>query len=136
MNCFILEDEIYLVNDRFNNPPRRMIIPALKGHSLTVSTNIYDAQRDYRVGGYDLLSLDCDMKGRWEPPEVEHSGYQFVKWLVNKEINRIKPFVILHSQNREGRTAMASLLTLNGFGFLELPYGPDYIDFLTKLKKG
>lgn len=134
MNIFILEDEIYLVNDRFNNPPRRMIIPALKGHSLTVSTNIYDAQRDYRVGGYDLLLLDCDMNGRWEPPEVEHSGYQFVKWLVNKEINPTKPQVILHSQNREGRAAMSSLLTLSGFMHREYPYGPNYIDFLTRIK--
>lgn len=123
MRVFVLDDEIYL--------HRRPILAALVGHSLTIATDIFMAQRVYD-GPYDLILLDHDMHGIYQSPDDEDTGAQFVKWLVKHEEGATgpKPTIILHSQNTEGRRAMNSILALGGLFASEFPFGNLYVKCL------
>lgn len=121
MRIFILDDEI-------NQHPRNILLTTLSSHDLTVATNSFEAAKIY-TPPYDLLLLDHDMRGFYDDPEYEDTGYQFVKWLVAKELER-KPQVILHSQNSEGRLVMMMLLSQYKFRVQEFAFSHAYVNYL------
>lgn len=121
LKVFVLEDEI-------GHYPRNQIISALKAHDLTVATSFPDSKKKFE-GPYDLLLLDHDMEGQFEDSNHPNTGYQFVKWLVDKEPVP-KPEVVLHSQNPVGRKNMRLLLEEHGFSVSEFAFGPKYVEAL------
>jgi hypothetical protein len=74
MRIFILEDEI--------QGYRSGILSALSGHDLTVATSIPSAVSLYAAKyPFDLLLLDHDMHGFYEPAGSKGTGSEFVSWL-------------------------------------------------------
>lgn len=122
MRIFILEDEAH----RY---PRNEIVKVLKHHKITLCVNSYDARADYRPDVYDLLLLDHDMRGCYDDPGFHDTGFQFVKHLVELK-HKVKPDVILHSQNDKGRRAMKELLLEHKFHVRDFYFGPDYLKYL------
>ena len=132
MRIFILEDEI--------QGYRRSILSALSGHALTVADSIPAAIGLYTAKHpFDLLLLDHDMHGFYEPAGAPDTGSEFVrflggrwKWWCPLSFSRLsceecgyrtnargedaglshaeRPRVILHSQNEAGRAYMRRLL--------------------------
>lgn len=123
LKVFVLDDEIHL-------NPRNAILGALKSHSLTVAVSRKDAQAKF-AGPYDLILLDHDMRGFYESSDVEHSGFQFLKWLLGKDANALAGAkVIVHSQNSVGRANMRKLMLEHGVEAQEFHFGQTYVDHL------
>lgn len=124
MRVFILEDEI-------DKLPRKQITSILKNHTLTLTRSCEDAIKSYNPP-YDLLLLDCDMRGIWGDHDHPNSGLQFVKWLVGKPI-RYRPSVVLHSQNHIGAGLMRKLLEDQKIVVSEIPFGSVFVEWLRNL---
>ena len=126
MNIFILEDEIY-------RAPRNAILRVLDHkHKLTVAVSCKDAKSRYK-GEYDLLLLDHDMRGFFEPSTYHNTGFQFALWLIEMGVKFPRPKVILHSQNWEGRANMAKVLLRAGFPTSEFPFSSEYVKMLSSI---
>ena len=129
MQVFILEDEI----DRY---PRNQIKDVFGvNHNLTIAKSCEEGIKLFPTvfGGYDLILLDHDMEGNYEyRDEYPNTGYQFVKWLVDK----LRPCgeVWLHSHNPVGRKRMRELLEDHGWNIGgEIPFSPKYVEALKKI---
>lgn len=126
MRCFILDDEIGV-------EPRKGIIRALEPrHELTVVKSCKDAKAIYKPG-YDLLLLDHDMRGYFDPSDHPSTAYHFVKLMVLL-FHPKKPRIILHSQNPDGRRNMLKVFHDHGFQNVdEWAFAPSYVKFLETL---
>lgn len=125
LRVFILDDEIY-------KHPRNAIMRIMIRHATTVATSVAQGKEryiNYTPNYYDLLLLDHDMHGFYEPSTVDNCGYKFAEWLVDLKIER-KPIVFLHSQNTEGRNNMQDLLSKNGFITSAYPFSQKYLEYL------
>ncbi len=119
---------IFILDDEVGSAPRNAMLKALARHELTVVKNRVDAQNIYKPG-FDLLLLDHDMRGFFDSSDHPSTAYHFVKFMVLLA-HKVKPRIILHSQNPDGRTNMKKLLKEYGFQSEEYPFSPGYVRFL------
>lgn len=123
MKVFVLEDEI-------DSPPRMQILEILSPrHEVHVARSFKAAKRAFRPP-YDLMLLDHDMEGFFEDSNHPNTGYQFVKWMVSKQVLNPRPVIILHSQNSVGRRNMKDLLTQYDLECAEFPFSSKFVQTL------
>lgn len=123
---------IFLLEDETGFYPRSQLLEVLAPHDVTLATTCEEAKKLYK-GNYDLVLLDHDFIGRFDDSKNPNTGFQFLKWMLEKYGKMKKPQVILHSQNPTGRKNMKDLLNDYGWEADECPFGPDYIKLLRKL---
>jgi CheY-like chemotaxis protein len=124
MKIFILEDEIHQF-------PRKQILDILEGHEVTIATSCEDAKKKYVKGAYDLVLLDHDMRGFFDPSDYPNTGYQFASWLVGLgEVGKQRAPIMLHSQNPTGRRNMYIMLNQTGYVVAEMPFSNKYLEWL------
>lgn len=71
---------------------------------------------------FDILWLDHDLEGKvWENSYKEETGYQFVKWLVRKEMCK-NSLVYIHSMNPVGANLMLNYLRDNAYNAIWVPF--------------
>lgn len=83
---------------------------------------------------YDLLCLDHDL-GDLETghPDIENTGYDFVRWLPKASIT-FRPKVVVHSHSKPDAEAMACELSAKGFEPTVLPFGDELLKELRRLQ--
>ena len=125
MKIFVLDDE--LVTSGYEK--RDQLPKVLAGHDLTLALTLEEAKEKFKPP-YDLMLLDHDLNGQFNPVGSPNTGLQFVMWMVNVKQPAPLPQIILHSVSARGRAAMAQILEEYGYHYLEYPFSSKYIDFL------
>ena len=113
VRVFVLEDS----HDRIEEFRK-----ALAGADVSIASS-YDEAVALFSPPYDLLCLDHDL-GFDETlnPEIENTGYEFVRWLPRAS-QSFRPKVVVHTHCNVGAAAMARELGLKGFRPAVLPFG-------------
>jgi hypothetical protein len=71
---------------------------------------------------FDILWLDHDLGGKiWEDSFKEDTGYHFVKWMVDNELQK-KALIYIHSMNPVGANLMLNYLKDNGYDGSCIPF--------------
>lgn len=126
LRIFVLDDEL--------NPPggyekREQLPKALAGHDLTLALTLEEAKEKFKPP-YDLMLLDHDLNGTFNPVGSPNTGLQFVEWMVTVKQPAPLPQIILHSVSSKGRAAMGKILEEYGYHFQEFPFSQKYVTFL------
>jgi len=113
MNILILEDS----QERIEQFKASLIL-----QKLYIFDNILDAKRECIVTDFNVMFLDHDLDNRmWVDSKEENTGYQFIKWMVDNQIQQDSLFYI-HSMNPCGANKMLNCLLDNGYDGIWIPY--------------
>lgn len=99
MNILLLEDNPHRITF-FQN--------GLKKHKLTICRHAKSAIKALKDGQFDLIFLDHDLGGEPVDPDDENCGSEVARFIVDQSI--AGGLIVLHTENRAGREAMAALL--------------------------
>ena len=125
MKIYCLDDE--LISGGYEH--RDQLPKVLAGHDLTLALTLEEAKEKFKPP-YDLMLLDHDLNGQFNPVGSPNTGLTFIQWMVNIKQPAPLPQVILHSVSARGRAAMAQTLEEYGYHYLEYPFSSKYIEFL------
>lgn len=100
MKIFILEDSEQRI-DFFEK--------TMPNHNLFIAKNVSEAKELFEKNEpFDLIMLDHDLEGPfYTNPDDENTGYQFAKFLKEKENKTLK---VIHSVNRPASQKMQGIL--------------------------
>ena len=113
MRIFVLED---------NENRIKFFAKFLRNHDAVIADNVEDAKKILGYKYFDMLFLDHDLGGEvLVDSSQENTGYQLVKYIVNKKLQKDSIFV-LHSQNPVGAINMLELLKNNKYRVLMKPF--------------
>lgn len=113
MKILILED----------NPERIEKFKQLfRNQQVDLYRTVEDAKDACLLNEYAVLWLDHDLSGKiWEDSQKENTGYQFVKWLVDNEVQK-NSLIYIHSMNPIGANRMLNYLKDNDYDGIWIPY--------------
>lgn len=114
MNIFILEDS----EERIN-----FFKEKLKNHTLYIYYDNTDLAKNFiKENKMDMLFLDHDLDGLHHvPSSEENTGYQFVKYLVENNLQK-ESAITIHSMDTPGANKMLNLLKDNGYKVNWIPF--------------
>lgn len=113
MKILILEDR----EERIN-----YFSELFKFQELYIARTIEEAKNYCNYIIFDSMFLDHDLDNRiWVNPNEENTGYQFVKWLIEKNMQS-QSLNYIHSCNPIGANKMLNLLLDNGRDGIWIPF--------------
>jgi hypothetical protein len=113
MKILLLEDSLNRI-EKFKQ--------LFKNQKLFISDNIKDAQITCKLNEFPVMFLDHDLGNRiWVDSNEENTGYQFVKWLTENQLQK-NSLIYIHSMNPIGANKMLNLLKDNNRDGIWIPY--------------
>jgi CheY-like chemotaxis protein len=93
-----------------------------RNQELFVFDNSSDAYSSCIENNFQVMLLDHDLGGRiWEDSNGENTGYQFVKRIVENQLQK-DALIYIHSCNPIGANLMLNLLKDNDYDGIWIPY--------------
>ena len=93
-----------------------------KNCELTICTVLYSAKKSVEQEEFDVLFLDHDIcENNFEGIELEETGYDFVKFLVEHSLQK-HAVIYIHSMNPSGANLMLNLLKDNNYEVQWIPF--------------
>jgi hypothetical protein len=119
MKIFILED----AQERI-----KFFKDKLMKHDLYIYEHVEEAENFIQANDdMEMLFLDHDLEGYHHiPSELPISGYEFVKFIVEKGLCK-NATIIIHSMDVPGSANMYHLLNNNGYKVTRIPFA--YLKF-------
>lgn len=113
MKILILEDDIIRIK-KFNE--------LFKYQEVYMCQDIYAAKDVCKTFKIDLMLLDHDLGNKiWVDSKEENTGYQFVKWLVDNNLQK-QSLIYIHSMNFVGANRMLDYLKSNEYDGIWIPF--------------
>jgi hypothetical protein len=113
MKIFILEDS----QERI-----KFFKDKLMKHELFIFEHVHEAEIFIQNNEVDMMFLDHDLEGFHHiPSELPISGYEFVKFIVEKGLAK-NATIIIHSMDVPGSANMYHLLNNNGYKSTRIPF--------------
>ena len=113
MRILILEDNQDRQN-KFNE--------LFRNQELFIFDNAVDAHHACLLRDFQIMFLDHDLgQEGWVKSEEENTGHQFVKWLIEKKLQK-SALIYIHSMNPIGANKMLNLLLDNGYDGIWIPF--------------
>jgi hypothetical protein len=113
MKLLILEDNLERIN-KFKL--------LFKNQDLYLCQSAQIAKDACLLNNFNVLWLDHDLDGKqWEDSQKENTGYTFVKWLVDNELQK-DALIYVHSMNPIGANKMLNYLKDNGYDGIWIPF--------------
>ena len=82
--------KIYVLDDELNPPggyeKRDQLPKVLAGHDLTLALTLEEAKEKFKPP-YDLMLLDHDLNGTFNPVGSPNTGLTFIQWMVEQPYN-------------------------------------------------
>ena len=93
-----------------------------KNQEVDFSFIVEDAKAACLSNNYSVLWLDHDLEGKiWEDSTKENTGYQFVKWMVDNNLQK-NALIYIHSMNPIGANRMLNYLKDNDYDGIWIPF--------------
>jgi DNA-binding LacI/PurR family transcriptional regulator len=113
MKILILEDNLIRI-EKFKE--------LFKNQDLYIAKDIQHAKEHCNFNEFPVMLLDHDLGNQiWVDSNEENTGYQFVKWLIENNLQK-NALIYIHSCNPIGANKMLSLLLDNGYDGIWHPF--------------
>ena len=93
-----------------------------KNQDLYIAEDIQRVKEHCSYNEFSVIFLDHDLGNKmWVNSDEENTGYQFVKWMVDSNLQR-NALIYIHSMNPIGANKMLNYLLDNGYDGIWHPF--------------